>query len=57
MEQLSAAEKITDLPPTATSVVINIEWGAFGDHGCLAEFSTEYDRIIDAESVNPGEQM
>ncbi|KAM7536936.1 hypothetical protein Aperf_G00000076724 [Anoplocephala perfoliata] len=57
VEQLSAAKKITDLPPTATSVVINIEWGAFGDHGCLAEFFTEYDRIVDAESVNPGEQI
>ena len=57
VEKLTAAKKITDLPKKATSVVINIEWGAFGEHGCLEEFFTEFDAIIDSESINPGKQM
>lgn len=56
VEQLSAAKKITDLPKSAQSVVINIEWGAFGEHGCLEEFATEFDGLVDTESLNPGKQ-
>ncbi|KAL5110010.1 Hexokinase [Taenia crassiceps] len=56
VEQLSAAKKITDLPKSAQSVVINIEWGAFGEHGCLEEFATEFDGLVDNESLNPGKQ-
>ena len=56
MEQLSAAKKITDLPKGVQSVVINIEWGAFGEHGCIDEFVTEFDGLVDVESLNPGKQ-
>ncbi|VDK47368.1 unnamed protein product [Taenia asiatica] len=56
VEQLSAAKKITDLPKSAQSVVINIEWGAFGEHGCLEDFATEFDGLVDTESMNPGKQ-
>jgi hexokinase len=34
--------------------VINTEWGNF-DSPCLPV--TEYDRVLDEESLNPGEQV
>ncbi|XP_051838511.1 hexokinase-1 isoform X1 [Antechinus flavipes] len=35
---------------------INMEWGAFGDNGCLEDIRTEYDRIVDDYSLNVGKQ-
>ncbi|KAM8876608.1 hexokinase-1-like [Synchiropus splendidus] len=35
---------------------VNMEWGAFGDNGCLDDFRTEYDRAVDDFSLNPGKQ-
>ncbi|XP_074152654.1 hexokinase-1 isoform X1 [Sminthopsis crassicaudata] len=35
---------------------INMEWGAFGDNGCLEDIRTEYDRIVDDYSLNAGRQ-
>ncbi|CAG0902063.1 unnamed protein product [Cyprideis torosa] len=34
-------------------VIIDIEWGAFGDNGVLDFLKTDYDRDVDAHSVNP----
>uniref|UniRef100_A0A224Z0B0 Phosphotransferase n=1 Tax=Rhipicephalus zambeziensis TaxID=60191 RepID=A0A224Z0B0_9ACAR len=38
-------------------VIINTEWGAFGDHGSLEFVRTRYDREIDSASLNPGRQL
>lgn len=38
-------------------VMINTEWGALGDDGCLDFVKTEYDRQVDKHSINPGRQM
>jgi len=38
-------------------VIINTEWGAFGDNGCLDFMRTEYDRELDTFSINPGKQI
>lgn len=38
-------------------VIINTEWGAFGDNGCLDFLRTEYDRELDTFSINPGRQI
>ncbi|KAH3708583.1 hexokinase-2-like isoform X2 [Dreissena polymorpha] len=38
-------------------VLINTEWGAFGDNGCLDFIRTEYDRELDTYSINPGKQL
>jgi hexokinase len=38
-------------------VVINMEWGAFGDNGCLDFLLTEYDIEVDKTSLNPKRQM
>lgn len=35
---------------------INIEWGAFGDNGCLDDIRTTFDKLVDINSVNPGKQ-
>ena len=38
-------------------VVVNLEWGAFGDDGVLEPWLTEFDRQLDAQVENKGEQM
>ncbi|NWV13365.1 HXK2 protein, partial [Ptilonorhynchus violaceus] len=35
---------------------INMEWGAFGDNGCLDHIFTHFDRIVDDSTINPGKQ-
>ncbi|NXW65907.1 HXK2 protein, partial [Eurystomus gularis] len=35
---------------------INMEWGAFGDNGCLDDFFTSFDQLVDKETINPGKQ-
>lgn len=35
---------------------INMEWGAFGDDGCLESYMTPFDVRVDAESINAGQQ-
>ncbi|NXX14954.1 HXK2 protein, partial [Podargus strigoides] len=35
---------------------INMEWGAFGDNGCLNDILTDFDRLVDEKTVNPGKQ-
>ncbi|XP_023588215.1 hexokinase-2 isoform X2 [Trichechus manatus latirostris] len=35
---------------------VNMEWGAFGDNGCLDDFCTEFDVAVDELSLNPGKQ-
>ncbi|XP_014916565.1 hexokinase-1-like isoform X1 [Poecilia latipinna] len=35
---------------------INMEWGAFGDNGCLDDFRTDYDHAVDDLSLNVGKQ-
>ncbi|NXY59663.1 HXK2 protein, partial [Callaeas wilsoni] len=35
---------------------INMEWGAFGDNGCLDHIFTHFDRVVDDTTINPGKQ-
>ncbi|XP_026714149.1 hexokinase-3 [Athene cunicularia] len=35
---------------------INMEWGAFGDNGCLDDFFTNFDRLVDEKTINMGKQ-
>lgn len=35
---------------------INMEWGAFGDNGCLDDIRTIYDKLVDEYSLNAGKQ-
>lgn len=38
-------------------MVVNTEWGAFGDHGELDFILTKWDRNVDKLSINPGKQI
>ncbi|XP_051487517.1 hexokinase-3 [Apus apus] len=35
---------------------INMEWGAFGDNGCLDDIITNFDRLVDEKTINAGKQ-
>ncbi|XP_053846878.1 hexokinase-3 isoform X2 [Vidua macroura] len=35
---------------------INMEWGAFGDNGCLDHLLTHFDKVVDESTINPGKQ-
>ncbi|KAM4749480.1 hexokinase-3 isoform 1-T2 [Rhinophrynus dorsalis] len=35
---------------------VNMEWGAFGDNGCLEDITTSFDQDVDEFSINPGKQ-
>lgn len=37
--------------------MINTEWGALGNDGCLDFIMTDYDRQVDKHSINAGQQM
>ncbi|CAH1155313.1 unnamed protein product [Phaedon cochleariae] len=39
------------------NVIVNLEWGAFGDDGGLDFCRVQYDRDVDARSINPGKQL
>lgn len=54
VERANAIPKWHGLLPKSGEMVINMEWGNFrSSHLPL----TEYDQILDAESLNPGEQI
>ncbi|GAA0185051.1 kinase [Lithospermum erythrorhizon] len=54
VERASAIPKLQDLLPKSGEMVINMEWGNFlSSHLPL----TEYDQSLDADSLNPGEQI
>ncbi|KFP04633.1 Hexokinase-2, partial [Calypte anna] len=35
---------------------INMEWGAFGDNGCLGSIFTDFDEQVDEKTINAGKQ-
>ncbi|NXX53739.1 HXK3 protein, partial [Scopus umbretta] len=35
---------------------INMEWGAFGDNGCLDDLFTDFDQLVDEKTINVGKQ-
>ncbi|CAF4801622.1 unnamed protein product [Pieris macdunnoughi] len=49
--------EIFDGEPGKSELLINTEWGAFGDDGTLDFVRTEFDREIDTKSINPGKQI
>ncbi|XP_064631401.1 hexokinase-2-like isoform X8 [Lineus longissimus] len=58
METLSRVERWDEsLDEQPQQVIINTEWGAFGDSGCLDFIRTEYDADVDKHSHNPGQQL
>ncbi|KAL7670067.1 hypothetical protein ACOME3_005005 [Neoechinorhynchus agilis] len=56
VENLEKVKRWEDPGPGSNQVIINMEWGAFGDGGCLDFIRTNYDKTLDENSVNPGKQ-
>ncbi|PIC53021.1 hypothetical protein B9Z55_000289 [Caenorhabditis nigoni] len=42
---------------TPEEMIINTEWGAFGDDGALSFLRTKWDDAVDRESINPGQHL
>jgi hexokinase len=57
MERLENVGKWTGKIDEPKQVIINTEWGAFGENGSLDWIRTEYDKQVDENSLNPGQQM
>ncbi|NXC48671.1 HXK2 protein, partial [Penelope pileata] len=49
-------EKVGTVEGNEGRMCINMEWGAFGDNGCLDEFFTSFDRQVDEKTINAGKQ-
>lgn len=56
-ERIEAIPKYDGDRTRHSNVVINCEWGAFGDNGVLKPWLTEFDEVLDSEVENKGEQM
>ncbi|XP_054722126.1 hexokinase-2-like [Uloborus diversus] len=57
MERLENVETWTGDNNPPKQVIINTEWGAFGDNGCLNFLRTEYDYQVDEISLNKGKHL
>ena len=59
MEQLSAVGKYTGDRSKYSQVIINCEWGAFGDDGSLGPWRNKYDKSMDKleDPSNNGQQL
>uniref|UniRef100_A0A8C6LF92 Hexokinase-2 n=1 Tax=Nothobranchius furzeri TaxID=105023 RepID=A0A8C6LF92_NOTFU len=53
MEELRNIEIV---PGNEGRMCVNMEWGAFGDNGCLDDIRTKYDQAVDENSLNEGKQ-
>ncbi|XP_076372364.1 hexokinase type 2-like isoform X1 [Tachypleus tridentatus] len=57
MEKIENVETWEEDQNGSKQVIINTEWGAFGDNGCLDFLCTRYDREVDKASLNTGKQI
>ncbi|KAG8190789.1 hypothetical protein JTE90_005825 [Oedothorax gibbosus] len=57
IERLEEVETWTGDREPPDQVIINTEWGAFGDNGCLEFLRTSFDRKLDENSNNPEKQL
>ena len=57
MENLENVGKWSGDTDEPRQVIINTEWGSFGDNGSLDWLRTEYDKEVDKHSLNAGQQL
>ena len=57
MEHLDNVPKWDGDRDEPRQVIINTEWGAFGDNGSLNHVRTKYDEQVNKNSLNPGMQL
>ncbi|VDK32514.1 unnamed protein product [Taenia asiatica] len=51
------SKKPVKRPKEEDSVIINLEWGAFGENGELKPYLTDFDIELDHDSLHPGKQI
>ena len=56
MEKTSAISKYTGDRSKQPEVIVNTEWGAFGDDGVIRTWITEFDEEVEKHVINPGKQ-
>lgn len=56
MESLDAIPKFNSDNSQYSKVIVNTEWGAFGDDGQLDPYMTAFDKELDTLVVNRGQQ-
>ena len=57
MEQLDNVGIWDEPKVDPLKVIVNTEWGAFGDNGVLDFMRTEFDETVDTSSLNPRKQQ
>ncbi|KAJ6220233.1 hypothetical protein RDWZM_006045 [Blomia tropicalis] len=57
MEELDNVELYDDDTPGPNKVIVNTEWGAFGDNGVLDFVRTDWDDEVNTYSLNKGRQL
>lgn len=60
MEQLEKVQTFVHSEMTASQpkhVLVNTEWGAFGDNGVLQQYRSKYDHSVDKKSINATKQL
>ncbi|KAH7636571.1 hexokinase-2-like protein 2 [Dermatophagoides farinae] len=57
MEHKKNAELFHEDLPGPDQVIVNAEWGAFGDNGVLDFFRTDWDDEVNTYSLNKGRQL
>lgn len=57
MEDLENVELYDDDTPGPNKVIVNTEWGAFGDNGVLDFVRTDWDDEVNTYSLNKGRQL
>jgi len=63
MENIDAIEKLEGVSSVAhgtsnfRKMCINTEWGGFGENGSLEDIRTDCDRMVDTNSINPGQML
>jgi len=57
VERVSNTEMYNGPENDKEFILVNTEWGAFGDNGALDFIRSEYDREIDEFSINKGKQI
>ncbi|KAI1285942.1 Hexokinase type 2 [Halotydeus destructor] len=59
MEHLERVQTVdeTITPGIRQRMIVNTEWGAFGDNGVLDFMRTDFDKEVDTNSLNAGKQL
>lgn len=53
VEHLENYNKFKSTDPDTKQILVNVEWGAFGDNGCLDFCRNEYEKEVDLHSNHP----